>query len=75
MSEIGGIKRQLNPIGKSISVFFSCLCRACVRAKLCGCVREVSPNAGGSNGEKSGSGADFAFSFLMLYACALRLLS
>ena len=26
-----------------------------MRAKLCGCVREVSFNAGGSDGKKSGS--------------------
>ena len=43
------------------SGFGSCSCRACVRAKLCGCVREVSPNAGGSNGNKSDSGLGCTF--------------
>ena len=40
--------------------FVSCSCRACVRAcvraKLCGCVREVFLNAGGPNGKKCDSG-------------------
>ena len=36
-----------------------------MRAKLCGCVREVSPNAGGSNGKKSGSGVGFGFSLFV----------
>ena len=41
-------------------VFVSCV-RACVRAKLCGCVRDVLLNAGGSNGKKSFSGGGFTF--------------
>ena len=36
--------------------------RACVRAKLCACVREVLLNAGGPNGNKTDSGRDFGFS-------------
>ena len=41
---LGGKKRQLIPIGKSVSVSFRVrVVRACVRAKLCGCVRQVSP--------------------------------
>ena len=38
--------------------------RACVRAKLCGCVREVLLNAGGPNGNKSDSGGDFPVALL-----------
>ena len=54
---LGGIKRQLNPIGKSVSVSFRVrVVRACVRAKLCERVREVLLNAGGPNGNKSDSG-------------------
>ena len=50
----------MTPIGKSVSVSFRVrVVRACVRAKLCGCVRDVISYAGGSNGEKSGSGAGF----------------
>ncbi len=52
----GEKKRQLTPIGKSVSVSFRVrVVRACVRAKLCGCVRDVLLNAGGSNGKKCGS--------------------
>ena len=52
-----GKKRQLPPIGKSVSVSFRVrVVRACVRAKLCGCVGEVLLNAGGSNGKISDSG-------------------
>ena len=36
-------------------MFVSCV-RACVRAKLCGRVREVLPNAGGLDGNKPDSG-------------------
>ena len=39
--------------------FVSCSCRACERAgeaKLCGCVRELLLNAGGSDGNKGYSG-------------------
>ena len=51
---MGGIKRQLNPIGKSVSVSFRVrVVRACVRAKLCVRVTEVLLNAGGLNGKKS----------------------
>ena len=57
---MGGKRLQLTPIGKSVSVSFRVrVVRACVRAKLCGCVRDVSLNAGGSNGEKWDSGAGF----------------
>ena len=57
---LGGMKRQLNPIGKSVSVSFRVrVVRACVRAKLCGCVREVLLNAGGPNGNKPDSGGRF----------------
>ena len=55
---LGGNKRQLNPIGKSVSVSFRV---RVVRAKLCGCVREVLLNAGGPNGNKCDSGRDFGF--------------
>ena len=58
---LGGKKRQLSPIGKSVSVSFRVrVVRACVRAKLRGRVREVSPDAGGSNGKLCGSGARWA---------------
>ena len=66
---MGGRKRQLSPIGKSVSVSFrvrvvrACV-RACVRAKLCGRVTEVLLNAGGLDGKiYSGSGVLF-FTFL-----------
>ena len=59
---MGGKKRQLSPIGKSVSVSFRVrVVRACVRAKLCERGREVLLNAGGSNGKKYDSGADFSF--------------
>ena len=52
----------MNSIGKSVSVSFRVrVVRACVRAKLCGCVKEVSPNAGGSNGNKTDSGRGCGF--------------
>ena len=56
--------RQLNPIGKSVSVSFRVrVVRACVRAKLCERVREVLLNAGVQNGKISGSGIIVAFHF------------
>ena len=59
---LGGKKRQLSPIGKSVSVSFRVrVVRACVRAKLCERGREVLLNAGGSNGKKFDSGVDLAF--------------
>ena len=60
---LGGKKRQLSPIGKSVSVSFRRVrvVRACVRAKLCERGREVLLNAGGSNGKKYDSGVDFSF--------------
>ena len=46
--------RQLNPIGKSVSVSFRVrVVRACVRAKLCGRVVEVFFKAGVQNGNIS----------------------
>ena len=63
---LGGKKRQLIPIGKSVSVSFRVrVVRACVRACEAVRVREAGvPNAGGSDGEmSSSSGASFAFSF------------
>ena len=55
---LGGRKRQLSPIGKSVSVSFRVrVVRACVRAKLCGRVREVLSDAGAADGKMySGSG-------------------
>ena len=59
---LGGKKRQLSPIGKSVSVSFRVrVVRACVRAKLCERGREVLLNAGGSNGKKFDSGAECSF--------------
>ena len=62
-----GKKRQLPPIGKSVSVSFRVrVVRACVRACEAVQVREAGvPNAGGSDAEIScdSSGAGFAFSF------------
>ena len=65
---MGGKKRQLIPIGKSVSVSFRVrVVRACVRACEAVWVREAGvPNAGRSDGEissDSSSGAGFAFSF------------
>ena len=63
---LGGKKRQLIPIGKSVSVSFRVrVVRACVRACEAVRVREAGvPNAGGSDGEIFGdSGAGFVFSF------------
>ena len=61
---LGGKKRQLTPIGKSVSVSFRVrVVRACVRAKLCERVREVLLNAGASDGKKYDSGGDFRFSY------------
>ena len=46
-------RRRRPPIEKSVSVLFRVLVvRVCVRAELCGCVREVSLNAGGPDGNK-----------------------
>ena len=76
-SRLGGKKRQLPPIGKSVSVSFrvrvvrACV-RACVRAKLCGCVRQLSPNAGGSDGEISSSGLVLADQLLATLPWVLR---
>ena len=68
-----GKKRQLPPIGKSVSVSFRVrVVRACVRAKLCERVREVLLNAGVQNGKISASGVGFSFSFLMLLWWVLR---
>ena len=54
---LGGKKRQLSPIGKSVSVSFRVrVVRACVRAKLCERVREVLLNAGASDGKNCDSG-------------------
>ena len=58
-SEIGGKEASAEPNREIGFGFVSCSCRACVRAKLCGCVREVLLNAGGSNGKKVNSGAGF----------------
>ena len=51
---------MLTQTGKSVS-FRVRVVRACVRAKLCERGREVLLNAGGSNGKKYDSGADFSF--------------
>ena len=58
---LGGKKRQLIPIGKSVSVSFRVrVVRACEAVR----VREAGvPNAGRSDGEISDSGAGFAVSF------------
>ena len=72
---MGGKKRQLSPIGKSVSVSFRVrVVRACVRAKLCGRVREVLLNAGGSDGEISGSGVSGSFVFLLTVSRVLRIM-
>ena len=53
------------PIGKSVSVSFRVrVVRACVRAKLCECVRDVLLNAGVQKREKFASGVDFASALL-----------
>ena len=54
---LGGIINAVDPDWEIGFGFVSCSCRACVRAKLCGCVREVLLNAGGTNGKKPDSGA------------------
>ena len=60
----GGKKRQLTPIGKSVSVSFRVrVVRACVRAKLCEHVREVLLNAGASDGKKPDSSGGCIFSY------------
>ena len=61
---LGGIIDAVDPNREIGFGFVSCSCRACVRAKLCGCVREVLLNAGGSNGKKTDSGADFTLALL-----------
>ena len=59
---LGGMKRQLNLIWKSVSVSFRVrVVRACVRAKLCERVREVLLNAGGLDGKKYDSGVGCSF--------------
>ena len=58
---LGGKKRQLSPIGKSVSVSFRFVFVSCVRAKLRERGREVLLNAGGSNGKKFDSGAECTF--------------
>ena len=62
LSEIGGKKAPADPNREIGFGFVSCSCRACVRAKLCGCVRDVLLNAGGSNGKKPDSGLGCSFS-------------
>ena len=59
LSEIGGKEASADPNRETGFGFVSCSCRACVRAKLRGCVREVLLNAGVSNGKKFDSGASF----------------
>ena len=56
MSEIGGKEASADPNREIGFGFVSCSCRACVRAKLCGCVSDVLLNAGVSNGKKCDSG-------------------
>ena len=61
---LGGIIDAVDPNREIGFGFVWCSCRACVRAKLCGCVREVLLNAGGSNGKKFDSGAGFGTALL-----------
>ena len=77
VSEIRGNLASAKPNREIGFGFVSCSCRACVRAcvraKLCGCVREVLLNAGGSNGKNSGSGRDLSFEMLSLLSWVLRI--
>jgi hypothetical protein len=61
ISEIGGKEAPADPNREIGFGFVSCSCRACVRAKLCGCVRDVLLNAGVSNGKMCDSGGGFPF--------------
>ena len=66
-------KRQLPPIGKSVSVSFRVrVVRACVRAKLCGCVRQVSPTLGARMERFPPPARVGDFHFLILYAWVLK---
>ena len=69
-----GKKRQLPPIGKSVSVSFRVrVVRACVRACEAVRVREAGvPNAGGSDGEICDSGAGFGGFWLFMFWCYTR---
>ena len=62
---LGGLFGAADPNREIGFSFVSCSCRACVRAcvraKLCGCVRDVLLNAGGSNGKKCSSGGGCIF--------------
>ena len=67
-------KRQLIPIGKSVSVSFRVrVVRACVRACEAVRVREAGvSNAGGSDGEISSSGSGVADQLLATLPWVLR---
>ena len=68
-----GKKRQLPPIGKSVSVSFRVrVVRACVRAKLCGCVRQVFPTLGARTERFRTPARGLPFHFVVLYAWVLK---
>ena len=74
--EIGGKEAPATPNREIGFGFVSCSCRACVRAcvraKLCGCVRQVSPTLGARTERFATPARVVAFHFLMLYAWVLK---
>ena len=72
---LGGKKRQLIPIEKSVSVSFRVrVVHACMRAKLCGCVRQVSPTLGARMERLAPTppARVLPFHFVVLYAWVLK---
>ena len=70
--EIGGKEAPATPNREIGFSFVSCSCRACVRAKLCGCVRQVFPTLGARMQRLTPPARGLAFHFLMLYAWVLK---
>ena len=69
---IGGRETPATPNREIGFGFVSCSCRACVRAKLCGYVRQVSPTLGARTERlPAPSALVLSFHLLMLYAWVL----